>query len=320
MGPATARLFDAMAEAYDTLEPWYEHLYAVLHPILLDALTHRHGGPSHGPPRPPRSSRPGEPVALLERLRQPARRERALDAGCGTGFQTALLERLGYETHGVDVAARLLAVARRRLASSTLALASVEALPYRDESFDAIACCGSTLSFLRDPAAGLRELGRVLKPGGRLLLECEHRGSLDLAWTLVSALGNDFLGYGLSAGEAGRQLARRPRESCTVTYPGYGRLRLFTRPELRAMLAAAGLQPLRWWGIHSITNLIPSTVLHRERLGRLTAALYARLRPIDVRLGTSSLAARLANSLVVLAQKPPGNPRRPGASATVTAP
>ena len=33
-----ARLFDAMADAYDGLEPWYEHLYARLHAILRGAL------------------------------------------------------------------------------------------------------------------------------------------------------------------------------------------------------------------------------------------------------------------------------------------
>jgi MPBQ/MSBQ methyltransferase len=290
MGPAAARLFDAMAEDYDILEPWYEHLYAVLHPIVLDALVPPRDGRSH----------------------------RSLDAGCGSGFQTALLERLGYESHGVDLAAHLLAVARLRLASTTLALASIEALPYRDERFDAIACCGSTLSFVDDPAVALGELARVLKPGGRLLLECEHRRSLDLAWTLVSALAGDFLRYGRSPREAWRQLTRRPRERCTVTYPGYGDLTLFTRRELDSMLTTAGLRPLRWWGIHTITNLIPSTVLHRERLGPLTAALYARLRTVDAWLSTSSFAARLANSLIVLAEKRPRSPS-PHAPARVSA-
>ena len=277
MERSTARLFDAMAEDYDVLEPWYEHLYAVLHPIVLDALR---PAPSAGRPR-------------------------ALDAGCGTGFQTALLERLGYETHGVDVAPRLLAAAQRRLPSSRLALGSVGALPYRDASFDAVSCCGSTLSFIDDPAAALGELARVLKPGARLLLEVEHGWSFDVVWTLASALGGDALGYGVPAREAWRALARRPRDGCTVTYPGYGRLRLFTRHELSAMLGAAALRPLRWWGIHSITNLIPSTVLHRDALGPLTAKLYARLRRLDTRVSSSSPATRLGNSLVVLADALP---------------
>src|SRR5262249_43235639 len=150
MDRGTARLFDAMAEDYDVLEPWYEHLYAVLHPIVLEVLK-------------PFGDRP-----------------RALDAGCGTGFQAALLDRLGYETHGVDIAPRLLAVARRRLAGTGLVLAAVEALPYRAAGFDAVACCGSTLSLVDDPRAAIGELARVLRPGGRLLLEVEHRFSLDL--------------------------------------------------------------------------------------------------------------------------------------------
>jgi SAM-dependent methyltransferase len=275
MEPTTARLFDAMAEDYDVLEPWYAHLYAVLHPLVCAELA----PPADG------------------------RRRRALDAGCGTGFQTALLERLGYASHGVDIAPRLLAAARRRLATSALALGTVEALPYRDESFDVVTCCGSTLSFVDAPATALRELGRVLHPGGRLLLECEHRWSLDLGWALLSALTRDSLGYGLSTAAAWRQLARRPREGCTVEYPGYGRLRLFTRAELSAMLAAAGLHPLRWWGIHSLTNVIPSTVLHRERLGPALTAIFGRLRAIDVQLSAWTPAQRLANSLVVLAKK-----------------
>ena len=97
-----------------------------------------------------------------------------------------------------------------------------------------------------------------------------------------------------------------------MTYPGYGQITLFTLRELDTMLTTAGLRPLRWWGIHTITNLIPSTVLHRERLGPLTAALYARLRAIDARLSTSSLAASLANSLVVLAEKHVAPHRRGG--------
>jgi len=38
MTSAVARLFDAMADTYDDLEPWYEHLYDVLHTILRDTI------------------------------------------------------------------------------------------------------------------------------------------------------------------------------------------------------------------------------------------------------------------------------------------
>jgi MPBQ/MSBQ methyltransferase len=275
MDTATARLFDAMADSYDVLEPWYEHLYPALAAILRQTL------------EPPRDGR----------------RRRALDAGCGTGLQTALLAALGYTSHGIDVSAGLLAVARRRLPGVTLARATVEALPYPAERFDVATCCGSTLSFVDAPARALGELGRVLRPGGCLLVECEHRWSLDLAWALLSSLTFDSLGYGLGPRAAWRQATRAPSVGTLTDYPGYGRLRLFTIPELEGMLGAAGLTPLRRWGVHTLTNVIPSTVLHRARLGRTLAALYRGLAVLDRALAERAPINRLCNNVVLLARK-----------------
>jgi SAM-dependent methyltransferase len=272
MASAVAQLFDAMAPTYDELEPWYEHLYDVLHTILRDTIG-----------------------------RAPTATARALDAGCGTGFQSALLTELGWQTYGVDVSAGLLAVAQRRQPGAALALGTVEALPYPDARFDAIVCCGSTLSFVDDPARAVAELGRVLRPGGRLLLDCEHRPSLDIAWMLASALTGDALGYGVPAREAWRALAGRGR--LRLAYPGYGLLWLFTRRELTAMLRAAGLAPVRAWGLHGVTNLIPSTVLHGQRVPRTLAPAYRALRRLDAALIDTPPARALANSLVVLAER-----------------
>src|SRR5688572_25001357 len=96
------RVFDSMAADYDELEPWYEHLYARVHTILRQTL--------------------GQPA--------PAETAAALDAGCGTGFQTAVLQALGYRAHGLDVSAGLLAVARRRLPRASFVRGRLEALPY----------------------------------------------------------------------------------------------------------------------------------------------------------------------------------------------
>jgi SAM-dependent methyltransferase len=270
---AVARLFDAAADSYHELEPWYQHLYAVLHPIVLAALAPL--------------GRPG----------------RALDVGCGSGFQTALLEGLAYETHGVDISPKLLALARRRAPGAWLAAGSAEALPYPDDHFDAVSCCGSTLSFVAEPGRALNEIGRVLRPGGRLLLECEHKWSLDLAWSLLSGLTRDSLGYHVSPALACRRLGRPLRAGFVLDYPGYGSLRVFTLPELRAMLEAAGLRIASTWGIHAITNVIPSTVLHRPRLGRSLTAVFRGLCALDRSLGSRRLGRSFANSLVVLAEK-----------------
>jgi SAM-dependent methyltransferase len=228
-----------------------------------------------------------------------------LDAGCGTGFQSALLTELGWNAHGIDVSTGLLAVARRRLPGVAFAVGSVEALPYPDARFDAVVCCGSTLSFVDDPARALAELGRVLRPGGRLLLDCEHRPSLDLAWTLASALTGDTLGYGVRPRDAWRAITAG--RSLRLTYPGYGPLWLFTRRELAAMLAAAGLTPVRAWGVHNVTNLLPSTLLHRPRLPLALKAAFRALCRLDARVIGTAPARALANSLVLLARRAQSN-------------
>jgi MPBQ/MSBQ methyltransferase len=283
MSSDVARLFDAMADSYDHLEPWYEHLYEVLHAILRADL----GPPADGG------------------------RRRALDAGCGTGFQTALLAAMGYETHGVDLSAGLLAQARRKLERAKLLLGDVQALPYDEGAFDTVVCCGSTLSFVEDPPAAARELGRVLVPGGTLALECEHKWSLDLAWALVSSVTFDSLRYGVTPRQVWHQLARPLRQGFVLHYPvtattptaQWMRLRLFTMAEIRTILEGAGFVVVRTRGIHAITNLIPSTVLHRQRLGRPLGALFGALRALDRRLAGVTLVRAMANSVVVLARK-----------------
>jgi SAM-dependent methyltransferase len=272
MSTRVRRLFDAMAPAYEELEPWYEHLYAVVHAILRRAI-----GPT------------------------PGAGARALDAGCGTGFQARVLDELGWRAHGLDLSGGLLAVARDRLPGAAFAQGALEALPYADASFEAVVCCGSTLSFVDAPARALGEMARVLRPGGRLLLECEHRPSLDLAWALGSALLGDPLGYGTSARDVWR--ATTTRDGAGLPYPGYGRLRLFTARELRAMLSAAGLTPVRGWGVHAVTNVIPSTLLHRPRLPRGLVTLYRALCRLDAALASRGPARALANSLVLLARR-----------------
>ena len=99
-----------------------------------------------------------------------------LDAGCGNGrYARFLLRHADTDAvlTGFDLSRKMLERARSRLRSNrvTLAVADLTKLPYADETFDAVVC-GWVLEHLPDPTPGLRELARVMKPGGKLLLLC----------------------------------------------------------------------------------------------------------------------------------------------------
>jgi ubiquinone/menaquinone biosynthesis C-methylase UbiE len=107
----------------------------------------------------------------LARLRlEPA--DRVLDVGCGTG---ALLRRLATShpaerLSGVDPVPEMLAVARRGLPPAVrLAAGWAEGLPFESGRFDAVVSC-NVFHYIRQPLAALREMNRVLRPGGQLVI------------------------------------------------------------------------------------------------------------------------------------------------------
>jgi ubiquinone/menaquinone biosynthesis C-methylase UbiE len=104
-----------------------------------------------------------------------------LEVGCGTGGLLVAAVKSGRRVVGVDVAARWLVVARRRLddvgLTVPLVAAEAERLPWPNGSFDAVAA-DSVLEHLDDPAAALREWRRVVKPGGRLFVWSPNRYTL----------------------------------------------------------------------------------------------------------------------------------------------
>ena len=99
---------------------------------------------------------------------------RILDAGCGNGRYTRNILRWADRDAFVtafDLSQSMLRRARRQLKNARVShvAADVTRLPYADASFDCVVC-GWMLEHLPDPAPGLRELARVLQPGGKMLL------------------------------------------------------------------------------------------------------------------------------------------------------
>lgn len=100
-------------------------------------------------------------ASLVQRLLQEAAYgDHVLDAGCGTGFAWDCAGD-DYQILGIDLSAEMLAYHR-----GPHQWMDVTKLQFPDASFDFL-LCRSLLHHLPDPAAGLAEMARVLKPGGR---------------------------------------------------------------------------------------------------------------------------------------------------------
>jgi SAM-dependent methyltransferase len=119
--------------------------------------------------------------------------QRLLDVGCGPGALTAeLARRDGQDSvSAVEPSASFAAAVSARLPGVDVRRATAEQLPFPDHVFDG-ALAQLVIHFMTDPVAGLREMGRVTRPGG-IVAACvwDHaggRGPLTAFWSAVREL------------------------------------------------------------------------------------------------------------------------------------
>jgi ubiquinone/menaquinone biosynthesis C-methylase UbiE len=311
-----AEIFNNMANDYDEIRDlWYAWLFSRLHYIIVKEVITVYN-----------------PKVVL-------------DVGCGTGFQSFLHAISGNKVVGIDIAKDLIEVAQKKISSfkpqneivlfpvhfkfvdrynkliSTLLnkqissgnytppkflTADAKRLPFSDESFDHVNCCGSTLSFVDKHHVALSEIARVLKPGGSFLLEVEARWNIDLLWGVLDALIMGKLGYENSFKEACKMIFISPKDYVYTEYPFgspenpvYMKLKLFTASGLKRELSSLKLEVLKKWTIHSVTNLIPSTYLDLNNPPKSLRHPFAAFAKIEERMPISLPGC----SLVFLARK-----------------
>mgnify|MGYP000300689010 CR=1 FL=1 len=96
----------------------------------------------------------------------------ALDLGCGTGEMLKMILQADHhkKRYGIDLSEKMLAVARSKLPDQVkLLLGDSESLPFPDSSFDVV-YCNDSFHHYPAPQNVLKEVHRVLKPGGTFLL------------------------------------------------------------------------------------------------------------------------------------------------------
>ena len=117
-------------------------------------------------------------MANFERAWSPvAAPGRWLDAGCGAGTYVRLLAQCGADVVGADYSLPSLRKAAQRLGhDASLTASDVRALPFAAGSFDGVLCFG-VMQALADPVPALRELCRVVRPGGEVWVDALNRYS-----------------------------------------------------------------------------------------------------------------------------------------------
>jgi demethylmenaquinone methyltransferase / 2-methoxy-6-polyprenyl-1,4-benzoquinol methylase len=132
---------------------------------------------------------------------EPQAGQRVLDVATGTGMVAAeLLARADCSVVGIDQSPQMLSAARARFASQSsrveLIEGQAEALPFADERFDALTVT-YLLRYVDDPPATIRELARVVRPGGRvasLEFGVPPWAPARAAWRFYTAVGLPTLG------------------------------------------------------------------------------------------------------------------------------
>ena len=247
--------------------------------------------------------------------------DRVLDAACGTGDLAIEAARAGARVVGLDFSGAMLERARRKAPQLEWVQGDLLALPYGDGEFDA-ATVGFGIRNVADLEAGLRELRRVVRPGGRVgILEITRpRGALRVFYSLWFDRVVPLLGRVLPGGEAYTYLPASVRR-----FPGPEELAAAMRgagfEDVRYRLFAGGIVALHMARMSGLATLkeAPGLTAFLDELEERLAAIVERGEGVVATIGAEALASggkRLRPALCFLSS-PLGSPPPFAAAAAV---
>jgi ubiquinone/menaquinone biosynthesis C-methylase UbiE len=270
-------IFNGMANEYDDLSDlWYSWFFSRLHYIIANKIIYK------------------------------VFKNKVLDIGCGTGFQSYLYSAAGYDVIGIDIADELLEIAKKKektfdpdrielfpeyydyVARYNQTIRSIlkkkigkidylapkfyfgdaQNMEYKNNEFDHLNCCGSTLSFVPKYKKAISEMARVLKPGGTFLIDVEHKWNLNFIWYILDPIFRGKLQFNKSITQGLKFLTKKFTRNIWINFP-FGEsnkpvnmnLKLFSAYSLKRDLMKYGLKVEKKFSIHALTSLIPCTFL-----------------------------------------------------------
>lgn len=162
--------------------------------------------------------------------------DRVLDCGCGDGFYLHLISKISNcELYGLDVDPNALESAKRNLAGRkiTLIQGDVTSIPFDDNFFDKIVL-SEVLEHIPDDAKALKEIKRVLKPGGIALITVPNR-NYPFLWDPINKSMEFFVGRHIKDG----------------FWSGiwHQHLRLYTIEDIKALVEKTGFELVKIQGL-----------------------------------------------------------------------
>lgn len=233
-------------------------------------------------------------ASVLQRVRalDMPRGAKVLDAPCGDGEVSLALAKLGFEVSAVDMVDELLPEARAALGGRFRVADMTRSLPWPDASFDLILCVEG-IEHLEDAFAFLREMHRLLKPGGILLVSTPNIISLR---SRMRFFGSGF--YNCDP---------RPLEESSRHPMHHIGLRTF--PELRYLLHTSGFQITDVAATHTkaityaYSVFVPWMWLYTLIAFRKEKSAAQRERNKEIRRTLLSSAALYGENLILVSRK-----------------
>jgi ubiquinone/menaquinone biosynthesis C-methylase UbiE len=201
-----------------------------------------------------------------------------LDVGCGTGEYVRRANELGFCASGIEPADAMRKVAIEKNPNTTVVNGMATALPFPDKAFDLVICI-EVLRYLQpvDNKLALREMHRVLAPGGTLFLTSVNRYALDGFYSY----------YRVRRLFAGRVSAELPH--CEFTTPS----------AIDREVRAAGFSAAQHHGV----LFAPMRILYKLATSRLASKIAPAVEPLDDAICSRPGMRPFAGHLVTIATR-----------------